>query len=193
MEKSNSVKNIKALVIGGSAGSLGVILQLLPQLRTDLPVAIIIVLHRNQTSESLLTAVLASKTSIPVSEAEEKEPILTGHIYVAPSNYHLLIEQDHTFSLDDSEKINFSRPSIDITFESAAMAYGPGLSCLLLSGSNADGTNGLRKVVEHKGYALVQTPSSAEFTFMPANAVSAVKMLLQLHPADMAQFINNLC
>jgi len=110
------VKPIQLIVIGGSAGSLDVILKVIPALRPHLPVAILIVTHRKASSEDLLVDLLNSRGTWPVREAEEKEPVAPNAIYVAPSDYHLLIEKDFTFSLDVSEKVNYSRPSIDITF-----------------------------------------------------------------------------
>jgi len=113
----------RALIIGGSAGSLDVLLKVLPELKRNLDFAIIIVIHRKQGTDSLLTDLLSHRTNLRVKEADEKEKILDGNVYIAPSDYHLLIEKDFTFSLDYSEKINYSRPSIDVTFQSAADAY----------------------------------------------------------------------
>ena len=192
MEKNSQLKRYKALVVGGSAGSLNVILQFLPLLRADLYIAIIIVLHRKQINDSLLTDILSSKTGLLVKEAEEKEKIKPGYIYVAPPNYHLLIERDETFSLDDSEKINFSRPSIDITFESASLVYESALAALLLSGANTDGTDGSKSVIERNGLLAIQTPDSAEISFMPANAMANTQLYKLLEPSEIADFINNL-
>ncbi len=134
------------LAIGGSAGSLEFIIRTLPLFWTSLGIAVIIVLHRKSNGDSTLTNLLATRTSLVVKEVEEKESILPGVIYIAPPDYHVLIEKDYTFSLDYSEKVNYSRPSIDITFESAADVYGQRLACLLLSGSNADGVAGMKAV-----------------------------------------------
>src|ERR1700733_14544058 len=136
----------KLIIIGGSAGSLGGILKGVPSLNESRSVPVIIVMHRKNEQKSLLTLLLSDKTNLKVKEAEEKESILPGCIYIAPADYHLLIEHDLTFSLDDSEKVNYCRPSIDVTFESAAYTYKNGLVCILLSGANADGVKGLKKV-----------------------------------------------
>jgi two-component system chemotaxis response regulator CheB len=133
------------LVIGGSAGSLDVLIRLLPALRKDLGMAIVIVLHRNYT-ESLLQEVLSERMYSPVADAEEKDSLTPGAVYLAPADYHLLIEKDRTFSLDYSEKVNYSRPSIDVTFETAAEAYGAACVGVLLSGANADGAGGLGRI-----------------------------------------------
>src|SRR5688500_3447281 len=112
------------LVIGGSAGGLEAILQILPALKREPSLAVVLVLHR-RGGESMLTELLQDKTAWNVKEAEEKEPIEPGTLYIAPADYHLLIEKDRTFSLDYSEKIHYSRPAIDVTFETAAEVYGP--------------------------------------------------------------------
>ena len=182
----------KLLVIGGSAGSLNVILNLLPQLEETIPFAIIIVLHRKNAFNSKLSELLGSKTHVIVKEAEEKEKIIPGVIYLAPADYHLLIEKNHTLSLDFSEKINHSRPSIDVVLESAADVYGNKLVALLLSGANNDGVNGLQAVKEAGGKVWVQQPQSAEISFMPESAIANVKVDLVLHPLEMIQHIKNL-
>ncbi len=180
------------LVIGGSAGSLNVILKLLPELRLDLPFPVIVVLHRKNSSDSVLTNLFASKTSLVVKEAEEKDIISPGFIYVAPADYHLLIEKDHTLSLDFSEKINFSRPSIDVTFETSAEAYQSELACLLLSGASGDGTEGLKTVKAFGGTVLVQNPLTSQVAYMPQQAIARVDVDRIIDADDMAHCINSL-
>lgn len=164
------------LVIGGSAGSLEFLIRTLPLLWAGYQLAIVIVLHRKSGGDSTLTEVLASRSALVVKEVEEKESILPGVIYIAPPDYHVLIERDFTFSLDYSEKVNYSRPSIDITFESAADVYGDGLACLLLSGSNADGVAGMKVARERGGIIAVQDPARSEMPFMPQRALDEVKV-----------------
>ena len=182
----------KAVIIGGSAGSLEVLIKTLPELSADIDFPIIIVVHRKQGMDSLLTELLAKKTVLNVKEADEKEPILNGTIYIAPSNYHLLIETDYTFSLDYSEKVNFSRPSIDVTFQSAALAYKGGLVGLLLSGSNADGVNGLITISKYNGVSLVQDPSSAQVSYMPEQAILRANVANVLKIEEISVYINSL-
>ena len=184
--------NCEALVIGGSAGSLDVLLRALPVLDETLTFPIIIVIHRKHGSDSLLPDLLSSRTRLKVKEVDEKEAILPGTIYIAPSDYHLLIEQDHTFSLDYSEKINYSRPSIDVTFQTAAEVYKTKLACLLLSGSNSDGVNGLKSVKNWGGMALIQDPESAQVSYMPAQAQLHVKIDEVLRIENIGEFINSL-
>jgi len=179
-----------ALIIGGSAGSLDVLLKVLPALSPTLSFPIVIVVHRKHGSDSLLPDLLSGKTKLQVKEVDEKEPVQAGVIYIAPSDYHTLIERDHTFSLDYSEKINYSRPSIDATFQTAAEVYQDKLVCLLLSGSNADGVNGLKSVKAWGGIAGIQDPASAQVSYMPEQAYIHVKIDYVLPIEDMAEFIN---
>ncbi|RFS18985.1 chemotaxis protein CheB [Chitinophaga silvatica] len=180
------------IAIGGSAGGLQPVLTLLPELSADLNAAIIIVLHRQNHNASVLPELLAARTSWTVKEAAEKEPLESGTIYIAPADYHLLIETDHTLSLDDSEKVNFSRPSIDVTFSTAAMAYKSHMTAILLSGANADGVDGLMDVNDAGGITAVQDPTTAEVDYMPKQALEQVKIAHILTPQDMATFINSI-
>lgn len=189
MEEDGMKRHYELLVIGGSAGSLEVIMKLLPGLRNNLPLAIIIVLHR-KNNESILVDLLTGITSWKVKEAEEKEPIEPGTIYLAPADYHLLIEKSRTISLDFSEKVNYSRPSIDVSFECAAEVYGPSLACLLLSGANADGVEGMKLVKELGGLTMVQDPAEASVSYMPQQAVEGLQIDHILKTEEMAGFIN---
>jgi two-component system chemotaxis response regulator CheB len=180
----------QVLLIGGSAGSLEVVLQLLPQLKLPAGIAVILVLHR-KNSESLLPDLLAGKTMLPVKEAEDKEWIQPGTIYIAPADYHLLIEADKSFSLDASEKVHYSRPSIDVTFEMAAEVYGPSVIALLLSGANADGAEGMKKVKEAGGLTLVQDPASASVSYMPEQAIKTGSIDYIVPVPKLAALINH--
>ncbi|WP_113660921.1 chemotaxis protein CheB [Pedobacter nanyangensis] len=186
------MKRAAALVIGGSAGSLDVLLKILPEISPKIDFPIIIIVHRKQGTDSLLSDLLSYRTKLKVKEADEKEKINQGYVYIAPSDYHLLIEKDLTFSLDYSEKINYSRPSIDVTFQTAADAYGNQLVCLLLSGSNADGVNGLISAKKNGGITLVQDPESAQVTYMPEQAILRANVSAILKIEEMANYINSL-
>jgi two-component system chemotaxis response regulator CheB len=192
MEKSSITRHCSLLIIGGSAGSLDIILMLLPSLRPGLSFPIIIVLHRKNSFDSTLTDLLASKTMLPVKEAEEKDILTPGFIYVAPADYHLLVEKDRTLSLDYSEKVNYSRPSIDVTFETAAEAFGPELVCLLLSGASADGTEGLKAVKKHDGIVIVQNPVTAKVAYMPQHAISDVAVDRIIDAGEIDELVNTL-
>lgn len=186
------MKTCEAIIFGGSAGSLDVLIQVLPLINSNIDFSIIIVLHRKSGADNILTDLLSSKTKLTVKEIEEKDNILPGVIYLAPSDYHLLIEKNNTFSLDSSEKINYSRPSIDVTFQSAAEVYKDKLVCFLLSGSNADGVEGLSKVKETGGKVIIQNPQSAAFPYMPSQAALNVKVDETLQIEDIANYINKL-
>ena len=161
----------RLLAIGGSAGSLQVILSLLTALSDEFPMPILVILHRNGVFESSLEDLFASRTNMPIKEVEEKEILQNGIVYICPADYHVLLEKDHSFSLDYSERVHFSRPSIDVTFRSAAAVYGPGLICLLLSGGNADGVEGMQYAQERGGLTIVQDPATAEVPYMPQQAI----------------------
>lgn len=181
-----------ALIIGGSAGSLDVLLEIFPDLSSSINFPIILVTHRKAGNDSLLSDLLRNRTSLTVNEAEEKEMILPGNVYIAPADYHLLIEENHTISLDYSEKVNYSRPSIDVTFQSAAEVFKDGLVCILLSGSNADGVAGLKTVNNFEGLVVIQNPNTAVMPYMPQQAVNEVKPAVVLNAYEMAEFINKL-
>lgn len=172
MEKNRIISGCKLLIIGGSAGSLEVLMKILPGLHTIPSFAIVLVLHRKSTEDTTLEELIAIKTNIPVKEVEDKTPLLPGYLYVAPSDYHLLFEKNDVLSLDISEKVNYSRPSIDVSFESAAEVYGENLVALLLSGANADGTEGLLAIKNAGGTTVVQNPESAQMPTMPQNAIT---------------------
>lgn len=180
MEK-NILNNYSLVLIGGSAGSLEVIMQLLPVIPHQIQASVVVILHR-KNDDSLLTKILNGKTSLKVMEAEDKAAILPGTIYVAPADYHLLVEKNKTFSLDYSEKINYSRPSIDVTFETAAEAYSSSLAAFLLSGANSDGAEGMLFVKKAGGLAVAQDTTEASVEFMPASAIrlGAVDKIMKL-------------
>lgn len=127
-----------------------------------------------------------------MKEADDKDEILPGWIYLAPADYHLLIEADHTLALDYSEKVNYSRPCIDLTFQTAAERYGAALSCILLSGASADGAGGLKLVRQNGGITVVQDPACAEVSYMPLKAIEKSKPQYILDNQEIADFINTL-
>ena len=165
------VKNFKVVVIGGSAGSLEVVLHIVEQLPANPKAVFIIILHRKNDKESILQSLIAQKTTLTVIEVEDKEMIHPDTIYLAPPDYHLLIENETIFSLDGSHKINFSRPSIDVTFESVADMFKDRVIGILLSGSNADGAQGLFTIKNMGGRTIAQNPDTAEVGYMPQQAI----------------------
>lgn len=162
----------RLVAIGGSAGSLEVILQIVVALPVTSGASFIIVVHRKNDGDSILQNLIAGRTTMPVSEVEDKEPLLPNAVYLAPPDYHLLLENETSFSLDSSEKVHFSRPSIDVTFQSAAEVFGVASIGILLSGANADGAAGLENIKKAGGLTIVQDPASAEMPFMPQQAIN---------------------
>jgi two-component system, chemotaxis family, protein-glutamate methylesterase/glutaminase len=191
MEK-DAIGKYDVVVIGGSAGSLEVIFKLVGAFPDNTGTIFIIVVHRKNSSSSILEELLSTKTSITVKEVEDKDPILPNTIYIAPADYHLLIEDDQTFSLDCSEKIHYSRPSIDITFESIAQVYGSRAIGVLLSGANADGAEGLAKIKKAGGFTIVQDPSTSDAGYMPQQAIKQKAFDKILHAEEIGSFINKL-
>lgn len=164
----------EAIVIGVSAGGMNAMKVLFSLLPNDFSIPIIIVQHLSPRSNSKWISLL--KSNLPLKEADEKEKIENGHVYIAPPNYHLMIERDKTFSLTVDERVNFARPSIDVLFESAAEAYNNKLIGMVLTGSNSDGTAGLKKIKEYGGLTIVQDPSTAESNYMPNSAIKAMQV-----------------
>lgn len=188
----NGLMKCRMLLIGGSAGSLEVMLRFIPALRGDLPFPTVIVLHRMQTHDNLLEELFMHRGALEVIETEDKTPLLPGKLYIAPADYHILFEENGQIALDASEKVNFSRPSIDVAFESAAEIYGAHAFALLLSGANADGTAGLSAIKAAGGVTAVQDPREAIMPFMPANALEHMQPDFTLAEAEIVPFLNRL-
>jgi two-component system, chemotaxis family, protein-glutamate methylesterase/glutaminase len=182
----------KTVVIGGSAGSLDVLLRMVPHFPSSVNAIYVIVIHRKSGADSILTGLLSSRTTMPVKEVEDKEVISPNHIYIAPPDYHLLCDDSYTFSLDSSEKIHYSRPSIDVTFESVAYTFGSSVIGLLLSGANADGADGLHTIKKMGGYTIVQDPSSCEVSYMPLQAINKFNVDAILNAESIGMALMNL-
>lgn len=163
----------RAIVIGASAGGMDAIKSILMPLQEGFSASILIVQHLSPHSDGYMAKHLNELCKINVKEADEKEKILPGNAYIAPANYHLLIEKDETLSLTVDPKVNYSRPSIDILFESAAEVYENELIGIILTGGNGDGSKGLKMIKEFGGLTIVQDPSTAEADFMPRAAMKA--------------------
>jgi two-component system, chemotaxis family, protein-glutamate methylesterase/glutaminase len=192
MEESQLSPVEKVVVIGGSAGSLDVLLTVLPKLKNIDTVAVVIILHRRNSDDNILEELLRMKSGLTIKEIEDKTALKPNRIHVAPADYHLLFETDAQFSLDISEKVNYSRPSIDIGFESAAEAYREKVVAILLSGANSDGSDGLIAVKNAGGTTVIQSPDTADVPFMPAFALEKATPDFVLKPTEMAALINNL-
>ncbi|MBI1215835.1 MAG: chemotaxis protein CheB [Alphaproteobacteria bacterium] len=161
----------EAVVIGASAGGMRALQTVLSGLRSEFPLSVAIVQHVSPSADSYLAEYLDGKCALTVKEAEDKEAMAPGTAYVAPPGYHLLVEKDRSLSLSVDARVNFSCPSIDVLFESAAEAFGRGLIGIVLTGANADGSAGLKSIRARGGLAIVQDPATAEAAFMPRAAL----------------------
>ena len=162
----------EAIVIGVSSGGLNALKFIFTALPADFSIPIVIVQHVGPRSDNQWIKLLNVKSNLTLKEADEKERIETGNVYIAPPNYHLMIERDRTFSLTIDERVNFARPAIDVLFESAAEVFTSKLIGVILTGSSADGTAGLKKIKEYGGLTMAQDPKTAESAFMPASAIT---------------------
>src|ERR1035437_7782857 len=165
----------EAIVIGVSSGGMNVMKIMFSLLPKNFNTPIIIVQHISPRSDNQWIKLLNEKSNLPIKEADEKEKIEKGNVYIAPPNYHLLIEKNKTFSLTIDERVNFARPSIDVLFESAAEAYKNKLIGIVLTGSNNDGTNGIKRIKECGGLTIIQDPETAESAYMPKSALDAIQ------------------
>lgn len=163
----------KAVVMGGSAGGFEALAVILSALPSDFDLPVFVVQHLHPSDEGSFCRHLALTTRVKVVEPCDKEPIEPGRVYVAPANYHMLVEQNGTIALSVSEKVNWSRPSIDVLFESAARAFGKSVIAVILSGANADGTKGMLGIKEAGGLTIVQDPASADIPVMPQSAIAS--------------------
>ena len=185
--------NIEAVVLGGSAGALDALAAILPALPRELPTPLVLVVHIPPTRPSCLPEVLGARCELRVKEAEDKEPLAAGTLYVAPPNYHLLLEARRCLSLSIDEPVHFSRPSIDVLFESAADAYGPTLVGVLLTGASEDGARGLARIAERGGTTIVQAPETAAVRTMPEAALRLHRAAYVLPAAEIGPCLVRLC
>jgi two-component system chemotaxis response regulator CheB len=170
----------EAIVIGASAGALETLSLILPALPAAYPLPVLIVVHLPPDKKSFMTELLQARCRVAVREAEDKAPISGGTVYFAPPDYHLLVENDRHLTLSDDEPVLYSRPSIDVLFESAAD---------VLSGANHDGANGLKAVAKAGGTVIVQNPDSAYASTMPEAARQACPGACLLTPNEIASFL----
>jgi two-component system chemotaxis response regulator CheB len=165
----------EAIVIGVSSGGMNALKFIFSTLPADFSIPIIIVQHVSARSDNEWINLLNNKSNLTIKEADEKDKIETGNVYIAAANYHLLIENDKTFSLTIDEHVNFARPSIDVLFESAAEAYKDKLIGIVLTGSNNDGAKGIKRIKELGGMVIIQDPKTAESSTMPESAIATVQ------------------
>jgi two-component system chemotaxis response regulator CheB len=181
----------EAIVVGTSAGGLNALKVILERLPEDFPVPILIVQHLRADSESFWINNLNAQCKINVKEAVEKELIVKGNVYIAPPDYHMLVELDRSISLSQEGKVNYSRPSIDVLFDTAADVYQDKLIGLVLTGASKDGARGLRKIKRKGGTTVVENPATAEFSLMPAEAIRASKADYVLSLQEIADLLTS--
>jgi two-component system, chemotaxis family, protein-glutamate methylesterase/glutaminase len=161
----------RVVVVGGSWGGIAAMRTILADLHLPPRTALAAVLHRQAVRSELVT-VLARASRLPVVEAEDKQPLVAGRVHVAPPDYHLLVEPGW-LALSTDDPVKFSRPSIDVLFESAAGAFADRVVAVVLTGASDDGTDGARAVRRHGGKVIVQDPTTAEQAIMPQAAIDA--------------------
>lgn len=180
------------IVIGGSWGGIQASMSFLKDLPAQYKIPIVLVLHRLRNVESNLPEIFQKRLALAVQEIEDKAPMQTGCVYMAPANYHVLIEKNKTFSLDVSDFENYSRPSIDVTLTSAADAFGGKTVGILLSGASKDGSVGLKYMREKGGTIMVQDPAEAEVETMPREALNIIPDCTVLNVAHIKDFLLSL-
>jgi two-component system chemotaxis response regulator CheB len=178
-----------AVVIGTSAGGVDALSALLPSLPADGRAAVFVVIHLPRERPSLLADLFAAKCAAPVREAQDKEPVEPGTVYFAPPDYHLLVDAGPQLSLSADELVNFSRPSVDVLFESAADVYGRHLLGLVLTGASHDGAAGLAAVQRAGGRAVVQRPATAQVAIMAEAALRRVPSAASLSLPEIASLL----
>ncbi|WP_426753419.1 chemotaxis protein CheB [Myxococcus sp. Y35] len=163
---------IDAVVVGASAGGVEALGLVLPSLPRQFRPAVLVVIHQPRERRSLLVDIFSARCALPVREAQDKEPVLPGTLYFAPPDYHLLVDDGPSLALSVDEPVLFSRPSIDVLFESAADTYGHRLAGFVLTGANSDGARGLAAIRQAGGVTVVQRPDTAQVAIMPAAALA---------------------
>jgi two-component system, chemotaxis family, protein-glutamate methylesterase/glutaminase len=184
--------NYDLVVVGGSWGGMRAVQAVLEGLGNDCPAAVVVVLHRGPAEGDRLARLLERYTPLPVREAEDKDDLVAGTVYLAPPDYHTLVEAEGTLGLSTEERVRFARPSIDVLFRSAAEAYRERCVGVVLTGANEDGADGLRRIKDLGGVAIVQDPGSAERSEMPAAAIEAVEADVVLPLQEIGLFLRGL-
>jgi two-component system chemotaxis response regulator CheB len=185
-------KKTKIIVIGCSAGGFTLVFDIVVKLPKNFPIPIVVVIHRSRKHKSSIEELLNTKSNVMVKVAGDKDQLKKGTVYFAPSDYHLLLEPNGSLSLDTSEAVLYSRPSIDVTFQSVADVYRENVIAILLSGANTDGSEGICYIKERDGFTIVQNPDSAEVRTMPEAAINRCSADLILTDLELFSFMENL-
>lgn len=184
--------NIKVIVIGGSAGSFKVITKILSELPTDFRFPILLCLHRLKHVREGFVEALSLKSNIPVTEPYDKEKILPGRAYLAPSNYHMYLEMGNTIALSTEEPLNYSRPSIDLTYGSTGFVLKNKALGIILSGANKDGAQGMKRIHGQGGLTIVQSPEEAVVKTMPNATLELIEPSFVMNTEEIIQYLKKL-
>ncbi|WP_018085120.1 chemotaxis protein CheB [Desulfurispora thermophila] len=190
--KKSTAKRYEAVVLGVSAGGLNALRLLLPALKPDFSLPLVIVQHQHPAADDFLVRYLNNLCPLFVKQAEDKEEVRSGIVYLAPPDYHLLVEMDRFFSLSVDPPVNYARPAIDVLFATAADTYGSALIGVILTGASNDGSEGLKQIKQKGGLTIVQDPDTAEVDFMPRAALSAAGADYLLPLEQIAPLLNKL-
>ena len=182
----------RVVLVGTSYGGVEALERVLPGLSPGLRVPVVVVQHRSRDADGGLCEFLRDHSPLPVVEPNDKEEVLAGRVYLAPRDYHLLVE-DGRFALSVDAPVTYARPSIDVLFESAADVYGGATIGVVLTGANRDGARGLARIKERGGFAVVQDPAEAESRAMPEAAVAGAKVDRVVRLDQVAPLLNELC
>lgn len=177
------------LMLGASWGGVEVLSNLIAALPKDWQIPVVIVQHQHPSAGTALQRILGRLTTLPVIDVEDKDKMVPAHVYIAPANYHLLIEQDGCFSLSLEAPVNFSRPSIDVTFSALAKVYQQRCISVVLTGANDDGAAGTKEIKAVGGYTIAQLPESAEAPVMPEAAIATGAVDAVLTPQEIVPAI----
>lgn len=184
--------NYKAVIIGGSAGSFQVVTKILSSLNESYPIPVLLCLHRLKHVRSGFVEALSLKSNIPINEPNDKDQLKPGRAYLAPANYHMYVELANRIALSTEESVNHSRPSIDLSFMTAANAYREKLVGIILSGANRDGAYGLKAVAEKGGTSIVQDPNECEVKTMTESALKLTKVDHVLKTEQIINFLSKI-
>lgn len=190
IEKIREKGPAKVAVFGASAGGIEILLQILPKFPANFPMPFACVIHMPPSRSNIVVELFTQVCAMKVKEAEPSEPLESGTIYFSPTDYHLSIEPECCFSLSNEEPVQFSRPSIDVLFESAAKSLGSRVIGILLTGSNDDGANGLRLITKYGGIAIAQDPAEAKFPEMPSAGVQANPSSVVLRSSEIPDYLS---
>lgn len=183
---------VDAVVIGASSGGVEAVSVLLPALKRSCGLAVFVVLHQPRQRPSLLVPIFAARCALPVCEPVDRDPVRPGTVYVAPPDYHLMVDRGPVIAFSTDEPVRYSRPSIDVLFESAADVYGRKLAGIVLSGANDDGADGLATIAREGGVALVQDPATAAASAMCVAALDRARGARALALPAMADYLRSL-